>query len=362
MDTLLKVHDLQVRFDNTLVLDIPDLSLNRGEVFVILGPNGAGKSTLLMAAAGILKPSRGTICFSNTNDLSNLEYRRRVSTIFQSPLLLSESVESNIACGLRFRGLKKAEIRDRVNNWMDLLHIVHLADRKATTLSGGEAQRVSLARAFCLQTDLILMDEPFSALDSPTRQELLNDLRDILAKTGQTCIYVTHEHEEALAIADRVAIMFNGEIHQIDRTKTVFSQPATPQVAAFMGVENIIPGNVVNRRDELLQIKVDHTFLEAAGDITAGTQVYICIRPEDITLFPIDKPAILSTARNHLKCKISSIVNQGPFIRVILDAGFPLTALITRLSKEELELEPGKEVMAGFKVTAIHIISTGKPA
>lgn len=360
METLLEIRDLQVLVENNLILNIPELQVKRGEVLVILGPNGAGKSTLLLTAAGLQKPSSGSIYFSQDKKLPNLEYRRRVSTVFQSPLLLSETVDSNIACGLHFRGLNKQEIQSRVNSWMALLKIKHLSKRKATTLSGGEAQRVSLARAFCLETDLILMDEPFSALDSPTRHELLDDLRDILKKTGQTCIYVTHEHEEALAIADRVAVMFKSEIHQINRTKTVFSQPASPEVAAFMGVENIIPGQVINSHHELLQVKVDDTILEAAGDIETGTLVYICIRPEDITLFPAGEDIRLSTARNHLPCKITRIVNQGPFLRVFLDAGIPLTSLITRSSREEMELEPGKEVIAYFKVTAIHLISTGK--
>jgi tungstate transport system ATP-binding protein len=361
MDKLLQIHNLKVMINHSTILDIPEMEILKGEILVLLGPNGAGKSTLLLELAGLKNQSCGSILFTNSGKISNLEYRRKISTVFQSPLLLNGTVQSNIGCGLQYRGMKKLEVDNRVAIWMDHLYISHLAKRRSNELSGGEAQRVSLARAFCLETDLILMDEPFSALDTPTRQELLDDLRNILAKTGQTCVYVTHEHEEALAIADRVAVMFDGKIHQIDRTKTVFSHPTSPRVAAFMGVENIIPGDVIKQQNDLLQIKVDHTILEAAGDINSGTQVYICIRPEDITLFNINKENQPSTARNHLNCKIIDIANQGPFMRVFLDAGFPLTALITRLSAEEMGLEPGKEVIAGFKVTAIHLISTGKP-
>jgi tungstate transport system ATP-binding protein len=360
METLLNIRNLVVKAEKAIILDLPDLSINKGEVLVVLGPNGAGKSTLLLTAAGLLKPTSGSVQFAQTSHLSDLEYRRKVSTVFQTPLLLSDNVENNIASGLRFRGMHNKEIDERVRTWMELLHISHLAKRRAKSLSGGEAQRVSLARAFCLQTELILMDEPFSALDAPTRQELLDDLRNIFKKTNQTCIYVTHDLEEALSIGDRVVVLFKGKIHQISQAQDVFLHPATPQVAEFMGVGNIIPGKVINREDELLQIQVDHTLVEALGNIPVGTQVFVCLRPEDITLYNSGQEMKLSTARNHLSCRITHIINQGSFMRIQLESGFSLSALVTRLSANEMKLEVGKEVTAVFKATAIHLISSGR--
>jgi len=360
METLLNIRNLVVKAEKAIILDLPDLSINTGEVLVVLGPNGAGKSTLLLVAASLKKPTSGLIQFTKSPHLSDLEYRRKISTVFQSPLLLAGNVENNIASGLKFRGMPKSEIQKRVNNWMEMLHISHLAKRRANTLSGGEAQRVSLARAFCLETELILMDEPFSALDAPTRLKLLDDLRNIFARTNQTCVYVTHDLEEALSIGDRVAVLFNGQLHQIGPTKEVFSRPATPQVAAFMGVDNIVPGVVVHQKDDILQIQSDHTILEAVGNIALGTQVYICIRPEDITLFNSKQEIEPSTARNRISCRIIQIINQGPFIRVQLESSFQLTALVTRLSADEMKLEVGKEMTAVFKATAIHLISSGK--
>jgi tungstate transport system ATP-binding protein len=360
METLLDIQNLIVKAEQATILDLPSLSINRGEVLVVLGPNGAGKSTLLLVAAGLKKPTGGSIQFSQSPHLSDLEYRRKISTVFQSPLLLSGNVESNIASGLKFRGTPKSEIQKRVNDWMEMLHITHLAKRRANTLSGGEAQRVSLARAFCLETELLLMDEPFSALDTPTRLALLDDLRSIFAKTNQTCVYVTHDLEEALSIGDRVAVLFNGKLHQLGQTQDVFSHPATPQVAAFMGVDNIIPGVVMQQKNEVLQIQSDHTLLEAVGDHRIGTRVYVCLRPEDITLYASKQEIEPSTARNRINCRITHMINQGSFIRILLESGFPLTALVTRLSAEEMKLEVGKEVTAVFKATAIHLISTGK--
>ena len=360
MQKLLEIHHLVVKADDTIILDLPELTVNKGEVLILLGPNGAGKSTLLMIAAGLRKPTGGSVQFSDSPHLTDLEYRRKVSTVFQSPLLLTDTVEKNIASGLKFRHLPGSEIHRRVNHWMDQLHIAHLAKRRATVLSGGEAQRVSLARAFCLETELILMDEPFSALDTPTRQELLNDLRTILSKTNQTCVYVTHDLDEALAIGDRVAIFFHGKLHQLDTAQNVFAHPATPEVASFMGVENIIPGKVISKNNELQQIQTGSALIEAAAQISIGSSVFVCLRPEDITLFEADHNINLSSARNRLVCRVTRLSNQGPFIKVFLDAGFPLIALITRPSASEMNLEIGKEVLAVFKATAIHLIESDR--
>jgi tungstate transport system ATP-binding protein len=360
MTTLLELHNIIMQADKNTILDVPELMINKGEVLVLLGPNGAGKSTLLQVAAGLIKPTSGYVNFSTDGKLMNLNFRRKTSTVFQSPLLLDDTVEKNLASGLKFRGLAKKEINHRVQFWMNQLHISGIAKRQAKVLSGGEAQRVSLARAFCLETELILMDEPFSALDSPTRQGMIDDLRNIFAKTNQTCIYVTHDLEEALSIGDRVAVMINGKIHQLSQTQEVFSHPSTPEVAAFMGVENIIPGSVVGFENNLLQIRAGQALFEAVGNIAIGTQVYICLRPEDVTLHNDNQGIRPSSARNRVSCEITQIVNQGQFMRVHLRSGFSLTALVTSRSVNEMGLEHGKTVLAVFKASAIHLISYGK--
>lgn len=359
MTTLLEFHNLVVKAEKTVILDLPEMAVERNEVLVVVGPNGAGKSTLLQTAAGLLKPTSGRVYFTSHPELAGLEYRRKISTVFQSPLLMSDTVRANIGSGLRFRQVPAAEMQRRVNFWMEQLHISHLAKRRANNLSGGEAQRVSLARAFCLETELILMDEPFSALDTPTRQELLRELRELFSRTGQTCIYVTHDLQEALAVGDRVAILFEGRLHQLEKAAEVFKHPKTPKVAEFVGVENIIPGTVSSKTNDLLQIRVDGIMLEAVGTASIGDTVYACLRPEDITLYPVGADGRTSTARNRLPCRISHLIHQGPLVRVELDAGFPLTALVTRPSVEEMNLAAGTEVLAVFKATAIHLIESG---
>ena len=358
MTSLLEIKDLLVKADGNIILDLPELVVEKNEVLVVVGPNGAGKSTLLQVVAGLQKAFRGSVKFTDTPDLKDLAYRRKISTVYQSPLLLSGTVESNIASGLKFRGVNQQEIRKRVDFWMEQLHISHLAKRRSGSLSGGEAQRVSLARAFCLQTELILMDEPFSSLDTPTQQELLRDLREIFTRTNQTCIYVTHDLEEGLAIGDRVAVLFKGKMHQLDRVSHVFSHPNTPEVAAFVGVENIIPGKVERKLDDLVQVKANGSLFDVVSDLPPGTPVYICLRPEDITLYNDSIEVKPSSARNRLRGRVTQLINQGPLTRVHLEAGFNLTALVTRPSAKELELEAGKEVIAVFKSTAIHLIET----
>lgn len=357
---MLEIKNISVMIDKNPILDGVDFTVDKGEVLVLLGPNGAGKSTLLQTAAGLLKPTSGKIVFSDRPSLDELAYRRRISTVFQSPLLLSDTVENNIACGLRFRGFSRTEIRTRVQLWMNKLHISHLARRQAHTLSGGEAQRVSLARAFCLETELILMDEPFSSLDTPTRRELVSELRHVFSETNQTCLYVTHDLEEALALADRIAVIIDGKIHQLDSSQNVFLRPATPEVARFVGVDNVIPGRVIANKEGLLQIESAGSLIEAVGDYRQGSQVFVCLRPEDITLLPITAIDQASSARNRLNSKITQINLQGPFARIQLDAGAQLTCLVTYPSVKEMDLKIGDQVQAVFKTTAIHLLPAGK--
>ncbi len=358
MASLLEIHNLLVKADQTVILDLPGLVVEKNEVLVVVGPNGAGKSTLLQVVAGLKRASRGSVKFKDSPELADLVYRRKISTVYQSPLLLSGTVESNIASGLNFRGINQQEIRKRVDYWMDQLHISHLAKRRSGSLSGGEAQRVSLARAFCLETELILMDEPFSALDTPTQQELLRDLREIFTRTNQTCIYVTHDLEEGLAIGDRVAVLFKGQLHQLDKVSHVFSHPNTPEVAAFVGVENIIPGKVERKQEDLVQVRANGSLFDVVSGLEPGTPVFICLRPEDITLYNVSEEVKPSSARNRLRCRVTQLINQGPLTRVHLEAGFNLTALVTRPSAKEMDLQAGKEVIAVFKSTAIHLIES----
>lgn len=237
MSALLELSDLIVQREGQTVLDIGHLEVMSGEVLAVVGPNGAGKSTLLLVLARLLKPKRGTFHFDGqpVGALDTLSYRRRLALVLQEPLLLDISVRENLALGLKFRGIGSAEIRARVSLWLQRLGIQHLESRPARRLSGGEAQRVSLARAFILEPELLLLDEAFGSLDPPTRARLLEDLKSLLAETGTTSIFITHDLQEAVKLATRLVVMLDGRIQQAGSPQQVFGHPANPSVARFLG-------------------------------------------------------------------------------------------------------------------------------
>lgn len=237
MTALLQLSNLLVRREGRIVLDIPSLAIERGDVLAVVGPNGAGKSTLFLVLAGLLRADQGHIIFDGrmSPSLHDLDYRRRIALVLQEPLLLDRSVYDNVALGLRFRKSPESQVTERVTHWLDRLGVAHLASRPARKLSGGEAQRVSLARAFVLQPDLLLLDEPFTALDAPTRIRLLDDLRTALSETKMTAIFITHDLQEARKLATRMAVLLDGRIEQTGRPQDVFDGPINDRVAGFLG-------------------------------------------------------------------------------------------------------------------------------
>lgn len=208
------LRNLLVKRGGRVVLEAQELSVRKGEVLAIIGPNGAGKSTLLLTLARLLKPERGEIWFNGqpASAESDLAYRRRIALVLQDPLLFDTSVYENVALGLHFRGAPRSEIRPKVEAWLERLGIPHLSKRRASELSGGEGQRVSLARAMVLEPELLLLDEPFSALDSPTRFRLLDDLSKILPESHTTTIFITHNLGEARKLAGRMAVIMDGRL------------------------------------------------------------------------------------------------------------------------------------------------------
>lgn len=238
MTALLEIRELTVCRDKRQVLQINSLVVEKGEVLAVIGPNGTGKSSLLLTLARLLQPESGQLLWDGrpAGASNPLNYRRRIALVLQEPLLLDSSVYENVAIGLRYRGLPPGEIKERVNRWLDRLGIAALGKRPGAKLSGGEAQRVSLARAFVLKPELLLLDEPFSALDAPTRLRLLDDLKSILAETGTTTILITHDLKEAARLASRVAVMLRGGIVQVGTPQEVFASPASPEIAAFLGI------------------------------------------------------------------------------------------------------------------------------
>jgi len=353
---VIALRDIGVRYGGADVLDVPSLDLFAGEVLAVIGPNGSGKSTLLRVAGLLERPTRGTVSFHGAAvDASrSLAERRRMATVFQQPLLADMTVAENVRLGLRFRG--RTGDAARVGRWLERLTIAPLRDQRARTLSGGEAQRVALARALVLEPEVLLLDEPFSGLDAPSRAELLPDVGAILRQDRVTTILVTHDRGEAQALADRAAVLMGGRIRQLDETARVFHAPATEEVARFVGVETIVTGRVIAREAGVTVVEVSGRKVELAALAHVGELVRIGVRPEDVTLLLPTEVAPLSSARNYLAGTIVQLVPSTPAIRVVVDVGFPLVATVTARSVADLGLAEGTPVTAAFKASAAHMI------
>lgn len=357
INPILTIRNLEVRRGKYFSLSVDHLDVEEGEVLAIIGPNGAGKSTLLLTINKLLLPEKGTIKFKGQlfEEINDLFYRRQLALVLQEPLLLNMPVYQNIATGLNFRGLHKKEINRRIKEWATRFNIGHILEESAAKLSGGQAQRVSLTRALVLEPDILLLDEPFSALDKPSRTSIMHDLRDLLTESKITTIFITHDQEQPLFLADRVAAMLDGKIRQIGTPQEVFSSPVDPSVAEFVGIENVLPGHVIdNVSDKVIVEVVDHQ-LEAIGSMDVGEEVLFCVRPEEITLWA-SSAIPSSSARNQIEGQVQSITTQGPLLHITLDCGFPLKVFITHASANEMDIELGKIMFAVFKASSVHLI------
>jgi ABC-type sugar transport system ATPase subunit len=357
------LHGVEVSRAGRAILEVPELSVDPGQVLAVIGPNGAGKSTLLRVM-GLLEPATaGSVRFQGqpVSPARGLAVRRRMASVFQEPLLADTTVRDNVGLGLRFRGVDAAGAAPRVDAWLTRLGIGHLASRQARTLSGGEAQRTALARALVLEPELLLLDEPFSALDQPTRETLLDDFARILRQERTTTVLVTHDRAEAMTLGDRVGVLMGGRLVQLDDAALVFRAPASEDIARFVGVETILDGRVVEWTRDLALVDVGGQMVEVEQRAEPGERVRLCVRPEDVTIFPGAPKPGGTREFNRLGGKVLRLVPSGLHVRVIIDCGFPLVALVTQRSVEELGFTVDSPVTAHFKATAPHLLRHAKP-
>ncbi len=358
---ILEARDLSVVLGGQEVLDIPSLNVLPNEVLVVVGPNGSGKTTLLLCLALLLPPASGTILFRGqpVNGGAILGLRRRFAVVFQEPLLLNSSVWDNVTLGLRLRGFKGLEIQQRARKWLERFGIAALAKRQARMLSGGEAKRVSLARAFALEPEVLFLDEPFTALDSPTRQSLIEDFEAVLRETRVTTVMVTHDRNEAAVLASRVAVLIGGRIRQMGLPDEVSLSPVDEEVAGFIEAVNIFHGIISGQSGGLATVDIGPSRIDAASELSCGTNVTAVIRQEDVTI-SLKQGQSPSSARNHLPGKVVKVFPAGSQVRVTVDCGFPLVGLVTRKSAAELDLAIGQTVYAGFKANAVRLIERSR--
>ena len=328
-------------------------------VLILFGPSGSGKTTVLRSVAGLEWPEEGRIQFLSRTWLdtkSGIRVSPQDRQIGYMPqdyaLFPTYSVAGNIAYGLG--GFSSPERDKRVAEVVELFQLQGLEAAKPRELSGGQQQRVALARAVAPRPQLLLLDEPLSALDAPTRLQLRGELRSLLKQLALPSIIVTHDWSEALTLGDVMAVMGKGLVHQVGKPHEVFSRPANAEVARIVGVETVVQGEVIEQADGLSTVAVNGTRLKGLSSNAIGATVYVCIRAEDVVVEPAGSG--MTSARNHLLGRVTDIAPQGVMVQVTIDCGFPLTATITRGAVEDLRLQPGASVIAAIKAGAVHLV------
>jgi len=363
---LIEVAGLTHTYSEREVLQDLDLRIGKGEVFALIGPTGAGKTTLLRIMDLLEVPGAGEIYFDGKcvprSGRRRLEMRRRMSFVQQKPQVFNLSVYDNIACGLRWRGEQKAKIADKVDHVVELVGLEGYQDRNARTLSGGEAQRVALARSLVLEPEVLLLDEPTANLDPVSTDKIGQLISYVARQRNTTMIMATHAMSQGQQLADRIGVLLNGRLVQTGNATDVFHSPQNEEVARFVGMENVIEGVVSDSSEGIVTVSIAGSGLQAVSDCLSGKQVYACVRPEDITLLIADdyqRKAVRTSARNAFPGRVSRVTTIGPLSRVEIDCGFRLVALVTKISAEELGLQVGRGVCAAFKATAVHIMERG---
>ena len=357
---MLTVRGISKRFGETTVLSGISAEIERGEIFTIIGPSGAGKSTLLRLINLLDTPTEGSIILDGIPIHSDrsIEVRRRMGMVFQKPAVFKSTVYENIALGLWFRNEPEAIVREKVSESLEIVGLAGFEDRKAVTLSGGEMQRVAIARVMVTDPDLLLLDEPTANLD-PVSVGVIEDLIIRINREFRTTIIMsTHDMFQGQRLAHRMGVMVDGRFAQIGTSREIFTTPHDRYVARFVGVENLIDGIISSSDGGIATIDTGGVLVQVVTPLSAGSRITVCLRPEDIAVGL--KPDHAESVRNVLAGTVVSITAMGPLTRLTLDCGIRLVAVVTWKAAEELDIEEGSEISASFKATAAHVLPVSR--
>src|SRR5712691_3347161 len=343
---LLRAEEISVRRERRVVLAPCDVTVRTGEVIGVYGPNGAGKSTLLQALAGLLPLASGRVVFRGQRlgqEVPLLAYHRRIAAVFQEALLLRGTVWHNVALGLSLRGIKPADHHHRVQPWLERLNIAHVAHRPVGTLSGGEAQRTSLARALVLDPEILFLDEPFAALDAPTRTRLVGELGDILAERRTAALFVTHDLAEASDLCHRCVVLDQGRVLQAGDLPTILHRPRSRRVAEITGTENIFEAVVAAVHPHGVWLDWDGQRLWASSaSVAVGMPVTFVLQDEALHLCSDVEPH----PAHGLRGRVEQIRQRGPGWRVSVRGNNAHTMSIA--CARPPDLVPGQEVTVTY--------------
>jgi tungstate transport system ATP-binding protein len=352
MTAMLRAEKISVKRAGRLTLEPCSLSIEAGDRLAVYGPNGAGKSTLLQAAAGLLPIATGSIVFRGKTvgrEMPLLDYHRQTAAVFQEPLLLRGTVRHNIELGLKLRGVAAEERARRALAWMERLRITHLARRPASLLSGGEAQRTSLARALVLEPEMLFLDEPFAALDAPTRGRLLGELAEILDEQRIATLFVTHDLGEAAELCERCLVLDNGRPLQQDAMTAVMDRPLSRRVAEIIGARNVFDGVIVGENGSDASIEWSGHRIRTSLEGRAGATVTFMLREERLKL-----GAPSGGTANEVRGRVQRVRRRAANSLVSVRVGNPHSIQLRCENSERPSLD--QEVTISFPPEAVWIL------
>lgn len=364
-----QLENITLAYGDATAVDDLSIDIEDGESLVLLGKSGCGKTSTMRCVAGLETPTGGritigdTVVFDSERGINVAPNKRNVGMVFQSYAVWPHrTIHQNVAFPLQQQKLPKDQIRERVADVLDLVGLTEFADRGASLLSGGQMQRVALARSLVMRPSVLLLDEPLSNLDARLRDRLRVELREIQQRLELTCVYVTHDQSEALALADRIALMQNGRIVQTDRPERIYDTPSSASIADFLGVSNIFPCTAIGAgpHDEraLLGLTGHDVEVVAEHGTTLPCDHSVCIRPEDVRL--TDAPAVDGV--NNWPGRVEVVSFQGSYVRyrVSLKGGPELDAIVPRRGRDLLR--PGTSVWAAADPAAVQVLPSEVPA
>jgi len=347
---MISIRNLYVELGD-FTLKNASLDVEDGEYMVVVGPSGAGKTVLLESIAGLFPLTQGEIWLRGNAVTFLKPEQRHVSIVYQDHALFPHlSVRENIIFGLRMRKTSPEQIQDALSRVVDLFRISSLLHRKPTTLSGGERQKVALARALCVSPDVLLLDEPLSSLDPHTREEIEGELQRLHRAFQVTTLHVTHNFEEAITLGERIAVIGEGEVKQVGSPEEIFHQPNSEFVARFAMSRNIFPGELCPQETARNRFKTGETFFTVANVTPGGNRAVV--RPEDVLLSFV---APSSNSANSFEGKITRITDRGSTLYVDVDLPPGITVLATRHTFREMSLKVGMSVSVCFEASSVHV-------
>jgi len=343
IDTSVKLASISKRYGDVQAVRSLDLDIGRGEFFTLLGPSGCGKTTTLRVIAGFEEPNEGTVLIDGADMEGIPPFRRPTNTVFQSYALFPHlTVGDNVAFGLKRKGVPKDEARTRVAEELDRVGLSAEATRKPHQLSGGQQQRVALARALVNRPSVLLLDEPLGALDLKLRKRLQVELKDIQRDVGITFVYVTHDQEEALTMSDRIAVMNEGVVEQVAEPEQVYDRPATTFVAGFIGVSNLMPGQVQKPGHEgEVELDAGVSVRASVDGFRAGERCHAVVRPEKLEIRFAEDGADIELPNVEGIVESSLYLGTATQIVVRLPDNVAMTVLVANTDEDERQRLPG---------------------